>query len=64
MILQLNLMYLIYRPIALGFLLNEKKFIFRKNLEQPKANKSFLLFNYLANQEQGLTVKLKTFVSH
>ena len=61
MIFQLNLMYLIYRPKALDYLLTEITFIFRKTIVQFKANKSLQLFNYLTNQEL-LTVKLKTIV--
>ena len=57
-------MCLIYRQIALDYLLTEINFIFRKTLGHLKANKSFELFNYVTNQEQGLTVKLKTYVFH
>ena len=55
-------MYLIYRTIALGYPLTEINFIFRKTLGHPQSNKSFLFFNYLTNQTQGLNLKLKIFI--
>ena len=57
-------MYLIYRPKALSYPLTEINFTFSKTLVQLKAKKSFQLFNYLTNQEELLTVNLKTIVIH